>query len=324
FFFFFFFFLNLCLIIRHKRSDPISQYFCVNRLLRLVDRRFRGIAKGVGTATIIGRVHVAKLKFGLFILFQNKMFANFKKNFFFFFFFLEMYWKIFLPCSFTIMEDPEMEFLFGLDMLRRHQAVIDLQKGVLRIDSEEVAFLQEKVTFFLNFIFTKEEGSHYVIVDIPHLRSQTLAELQEEQLTSGLGTMQSASNSNTTSNSGTNSNLSSSTKPTTTSNNTTTSTTPAISTTSTTTTSTTRPNSTATTTSHTGTSSTIQSTSSTRSQATTRPSTQRTAFKEEDITMLINNFNCTREEAIRVLTITGGNAELAANLLFQTSGLGFD
>ncbi|XP_055694879.1 protein DDI1 homolog 2 [Lutzomyia longipalpis] len=92
---------------------------CAERcnIMRLVDTRWSGIAKGVGVQKIIGRIHMVQLQIE----------------------------KDFLITSFSVLEEQPMDMLLGLDMLKRHQCNIDLQRNVLRIGTTgtETAFLSE-------------------------------------------------------------------------------------------------------------------------------------------------------------------------------------
>lgn len=46
--------------------------------------------------------------------------------------------KSFLTTSFSILEQQPMDMLLGLDMLKRHQCVIDLQKNALVFGSADI------------------------------------------------------------------------------------------------------------------------------------------------------------------------------------------
>lgn len=90
---------------------------CAERcgLLRLMDQRYEGIAVGVGTGKICGRIHAVPVKLG----------------------------SQFIPCPFTILENNSgPQVILGLDTLRRVQAVIDMQKDALIVDGEVIPFLK--------------------------------------------------------------------------------------------------------------------------------------------------------------------------------------
>jgi DNA damage-inducible protein 1 len=81
----------------------------------LIDEKWGGIARGVGTAKILGRVHHAIMQFGDYEA----------------------------PASFMVMEGKDVELLLGLDMLKRHQMCIDLQENCLKVLGTKIEFLPE-------------------------------------------------------------------------------------------------------------------------------------------------------------------------------------
>jgi len=55
-----------------------------------------------------------------------------------------MFGNKFFLCSFTVLENGDMDFLLGLDMLKAHTAIIDLRANVLHIGDVVLPFLAEK------------------------------------------------------------------------------------------------------------------------------------------------------------------------------------
>lgn len=79
--------------------------------MHLLDTRFAGIAQGVGTSKILGRCHLVDFK----VIGENNK-------------------KHSLQVSLTVLEQGGVDFLLGLDNLKRHQCCIDLVDSKLHID----------------------------------------------------------------------------------------------------------------------------------------------------------------------------------------------
>ncbi|CAI2369265.1 unnamed protein product [Moneuplotes crassus] len=101
-------------------QSTIMSHQCAERcnLLRLMDKRFSGIAKGVGTSRILGKIHAAQIQIG----------------------------DVFFTTSITVLEDDKIDMLFGLDNLKRHKCSIDLANNQLTLDEGKVAvpFLKDE------------------------------------------------------------------------------------------------------------------------------------------------------------------------------------
>lgn len=92
-------------------------YECAEKcgLLRLLDKRYEGVAVGVGTGKICGRIHSVPVKLG----------------------------SQFFPCAFTVLESNSgPQVIIGLDTLRRLHALIDMKQDALIVNGEIVPFLK--------------------------------------------------------------------------------------------------------------------------------------------------------------------------------------
>ena len=79
------------------QSTIISKAFAQKcGVLKDVDTRFKGVAVGVGTSAIIGRIHSAKLKV------DNRHT---------------------IECSLQVIDNIDMDFLFGIDMMKKHRVL---------------------------------------------------------------------------------------------------------------------------------------------------------------------------------------------------------
>lgn len=84
---------------------------------RLIDKRFVGEARGVGSSQILGKIHSVPIRIGDS--------------------------EIDIPCSFMVI-DTSVDLLFGLDMLKRHKCLIDLANNKLVVGSNiETEFLAD-------------------------------------------------------------------------------------------------------------------------------------------------------------------------------------
>ena len=100
-------------------QSTIMSHKCAEKcnLMRLLDTRYQGIAQGVGTSKILGRIHAAQIQIG----------------------------NVFFTTSITVLEDNKIDMLFGLDNLKRHRCCIDLANNKLTLNNGEVEvpFLSE-------------------------------------------------------------------------------------------------------------------------------------------------------------------------------------
>jgi Aspartyl protease len=168
------------------------------QLYDLIDTRMAGIAVGVGTGVILGRIHMVQIELTSPINQQSYYF----------------------PCSITVMDDPkpiqqddnndilmkgdyededenedkpstaatatsgkEMPFLLGLDMMKRHLCCIDLQMGCIRFTQIQLSTTtsnssNNSTTSTTASAGTTTENGPPIFLEIPFLHEKDLSPKQ--------------------------------------------------------------------------------------------------------------------------------------------------
>lgn len=87
-----------------------------SKLIELMDVKFAGVAKGVGTSKILGRIHMAQLQLG----------------------------SEFFPISINVLDSiSSWGLLIGLDFIRRHRCTLDFLEHSFNINSQKIKFLND-------------------------------------------------------------------------------------------------------------------------------------------------------------------------------------
>jgi|AntRauTorckE6833_2_1112554.scaffolds.fasta_scaffold14070_4 DNA damage-inducible protein 1 len=104
--------INISAFVDTGAQKTIMSKKCAEKcgLSDLIDTRMQGIAKGVGTQKIIGKIWMKDIDIG----------------------------DISLPCGFTILEDFSIDVIFGLDMMISHGCIIDLKNKCFKIGQESI------------------------------------------------------------------------------------------------------------------------------------------------------------------------------------------
>jgi len=87
----------------------------------LIDYRYKGEARGVGSQTILGKIWLVDIDID-----------NYDKS---------------IPCSFTILKEIHIDMIFGLDMLSSHRANINLGKRQIEIGDFHIPIIKKPKLF---------------------------------------------------------------------------------------------------------------------------------------------------------------------------------